>query len=48
MNIDLIKVAKWIGLGLTLAGTAVSAIAGNKDNERILKKFVDEQLKPTE
>lgn len=41
-KVDVVTIVKVLGLVLTIGGTIVSNWAGEKENERILEKFVKE------
>lgn len=43
-KVDLVKVIKWVGLGLTVGGTIASSWSNDKENTRTLEKLVDERL----
>lgn len=43
-NIDMLKVAKGVGLVLSIGGTILTSVVAGKENEKMLEKLVDQKL----
>lgn len=43
-NIDVVKVAKGVGMLLSIGGMVLTSWVGSKENEKVLQKLVDERL----
>lgn len=43
-NIDIVKVAKGVGMLLSIGGMVLTSWVSGKENEKVLQKLVDERL----
>ena len=43
-NIDVVKVAKGVGMLLSIGGMVLTSWVSGKENEKVLQKLVDERL----
>jgi hypothetical protein len=43
-NLNVVKIAKGVGMLLSVGGMVLSSWVGSKENEKMLEKLVDERL----